>query len=690
MEALPITPARGDHQPAKSQGFRGLGELFEALLHEASLRLEPRAAMLPSFEARGPDTDPYRSSGAETFPPLDGRRDRPAAAAAEPAQRDEDERYDGPTDAPRTGDRANRPPVDAAPDAPTHSDDDGRTAREEIDARQPPGSDVAPSESGETVEQPDAAGLPAPAVGPASEVAAGKAQALNMGETALQALARAAAQAKPATAATPSVAVPAGANGAAVRVEVIPAMLLAPPRASLGGGAALAALAASATQTTQQSAQPGQSDAGADPTTASGRSHLAAAVTAAAQLQPGALARRGQIAASSPGQGLPSGGESAGRTAQGIAAQVRGEQAAAALAQAAATKPAAASDAPGVPNFDGSSRTARESTAPGLQNVATPSAHSGETGGASPETQRALLSGVRTSEAGAQNGLAQNARAAGEPSGTTQSSGAPLASGAETKAASPDTVASQQQPQTQAVQRPQPAPSDGAQLANSQAARPAGAVAQGAPSAALGLANAPGPGPGLTEPASNAVSFQRSEGATPVNASMPGGSSIGPSQAAAHTPAALPSQARPAALPSVPVDQVAVHIQRAAAAGQDRVRIRLHPAELGQVDVQLKMAGDGVVKAVVSVDRPETFELLQRDARGLERALQDAGLKTDSGSLSFNLRGETQTGPNAERHDFEVESRGPDVEQDAEPESELEAAAPVAQPASDQALDIRV
>jgi flagellar hook-length control protein FliK len=29
---------------------------------------------------------------------------------------------------------------------------------------------------------------------------------------------------------------------------------------------------------------------------------------------------------------------------------------------------------------------------------------------------------------------------------------------------------------------------------------------------------------------------------------------------------------------------------------------------------------------------------MQRDSRSLERALQDAGLQTDAGSLSFNLR----------------------------------------------------
>ena len=38
------------------------------------------------------------------------------------------------------------------------------------------------------------------------------------------------------------------------------------------------------------------------------------------------------------------------------------------------------------------------------------------------------------------------------------------------------------------------------------------------------------------------------------------------------------------------------------------------------------------------------MDLLQRDARDLERALQDAGLRADSGSLSFNLRGDGRNG----------------------------------------------
>lgn len=85
-------------------------------------------------------------------------------------------------------------------------------------------------------------------------------------------------------------------------------------------------------------------------------------------------------------------------------------------------------------------------------------------------------------------------------------------------------------------------------------------------------------------------------------------------------------------------EQVSVHIARAAQSGITRFNIQLQPADLGRVEVRLEVAQDGKIQAVVTADRQDTLELLQRDARGLDRALQNAGLKTDSNSLSFSLR----------------------------------------------------
>ncbi len=104
---------------------------------------------------------------------------------------------------------------------------------------------------------------------------------------------------------------------------------------------------------------------------------------------------------------------------------------------------------------------------------------------------------------------------------------------------------------------------------------------------------------------------------------------------AAHSAA---QTAKPAPLPHPATEQVAVHIAKASAEGIDKINVKLKPASLGHVDVQLDIAADGRVQIVVSADRADTLDLLQRDARGLERALNDAGLQMDQQSLSFNLR----------------------------------------------------
>lgn len=117
-----------------------------------------------------------------------------------------------------------------------------------------------------------------------------------------------------------------------------------------------------------------------------------------------------------------------------------------------------------------------------------------------------------------------------------------------------------------------------------------------------------------------------------------------PGSHALHTAATdAASIASKPTVPNQPVfDQVAVHVAKAAAEGLDKINIKLKPISLGQIEVQLEVATDGRVHAVIAADKPETLDLLQRDARSLERALGDAGLRTDSGSLSFNLRGQNQ------------------------------------------------
>ncbi len=122
-----------------------------------------------------------------------------------------------------------------------------------------------------------------------------------------------------------------------------------------------------------------------------------------------------------------------------------------------------------------------------------------------------------------------------------------------------------------------------------------------------------------------------------------------------------PTVQKPIAHAQPATNQVFVQLSKAVQNGQNKITVQLRPEELGRVEVKLDIAGDGKVKAMVMADKPETLDLLQKDSRVLERALQEAGLKTDNNSLSFNMHGKEGNGqahlssnsgtdPNAQNH----------------------------------------
>jgi flagellar hook-length control protein FliK len=109
-------------------------------------------------------------------------------------------------------------------------------------------------------------------------------------------------------------------------------------------------------------------------------------------------------------------------------------------------------------------------------------------------------------------------------------------------------------------------------------------------------------------------------------------------QGATHMgdPATTEHRARAAAIG----EDVGIAIVRHADSGSgDVLVIRLDPAELGKIEVRLRMDEARQLSAEVTADQPATLDLLRRDSDNLTRALNDAGFRADDQSLRFDSRG---------------------------------------------------
>jgi hypothetical protein len=110
------------------------------------------------------------------------------------------------------------------------------------------------------------------------------------------------------------------------------------------------------------------------------------------------------------------------------------------------------------------------------------------------------------------------------------------------------------------------------------------------------------------------------------------------------TLAATTSSAAPGALPgaqasgATPAAQLAPALFSLARSGASNVlTLRLEPATLGQVEVQITRPPDGPDDVKVTATEPETLLLLLRDQPSLQQALDRAGLTLDPQSVSFHL-----------------------------------------------------
>lgn len=120
---------------------------------------------------------------------------------------------------------------------------------------------------------------------------------------------------------------------------------------------------------------------------------------------------------------------------------------------------------------------------------------------------------------------------------------------------------------------------------------------------------------------------------------------------ASATPKAAAQQG---AGPQSIVQQVAQNLTVIAGNGVDRLRFQLHPAELGQVSVQLSIRA-GATRVVIAAEHPAALEAMRHAAGSLQQALQNAGLNVEREGLQFDLQSQDQ--PQQQHADADVNRR---------------------------------
>lgn len=110
------------------------------------------------------------------------------------------------------------------------------------------------------------------------------------------------------------------------------------------------------------------------------------------------------------------------------------------------------------------------------------------------------------------------------------------------------------------------------------------------------------------------------------------------SRVEAPATARVPTTAYQTNQQQINLPQIAFEMVRQVQHGNSRFQIRLDPPELGRIDVRLDIDKGGTVNARLFVEKSETLDLMQRDQRALQQALQQAGLDSSKTNLEFSLR----------------------------------------------------
>lgn len=123
--------------------------------------------------------------------------------------------------------------------------------------------------------------------------------------------------------------------------------------------------------------------------------------------------------------------------------------------------------------------------------------------------------------------------------------------------------------------------------------------------------------------------------------------------APASAPAVVPArEPELAARPGHLGQALGVEIARKVELGEESLRVRLNPGELGRIEVTLAFDDGGGLRATVRTESAHALELLRQDAPDLARTLDQAGIRADAQSFRFESRtgGDGSASPQQHQH----------------------------------------
>ena len=104
------------------------------------------------------------------------------------------------------------------------------------------------------------------------------------------------------------------------------------------------------------------------------------------------------------------------------------------------------------------------------------------------------------------------------------------------------------------------------------------------------------------------------------------------------TPTPEAAAARPSEVPK-PVDQVAPTLLNLAKTkdGNQQMTIRLHPDDLGMVQVRIERTPGGMTLVQITAEKSDTLQALQRDQARLHLTLDEAGIAAAGRTVTFHI-----------------------------------------------------